>query len=91
MIERKKDMVQAYQGYFLNDGRFVSDNASNKIPTMRRVIVNVLDDEVIENKVQSQRKAFNKFVKAISECEPLGDEFDEAMKEGVHVGGELEL
>jgi uncharacterized protein with von Willebrand factor type A (vWA) domain len=84
-------MVQAYQGYFQSDGRFISDNVSIKIPTMRRVIVNVLDDEIIENKSQSQRKAFDKFVKAISKCEPLGTDFDEAMKEGVHVGGELEL
>ncbi|MCL1878805.1 MAG: hypothetical protein FWF80_08095 [Defluviitaleaceae bacterium] len=39
--------VQAYQGYFQADGRFVADGSMFKLPTMRRVIVNVLSDEII--------------------------------------------
>jgi len=42
-------MVQTYQGYFLDDGRFVPDDLFIKPPAMRRVIVNVLDEEVEDN------------------------------------------
>ena len=40
-------MVQTYQGYFQDDGRFIPDGVSVKVPTRRRAIVNVLD-EIIE-------------------------------------------
>jgi len=39
--------VQAYQGYFQADGRFVADSPMFKLPAMRRVIVNVLSDEIV--------------------------------------------
>jgi hypothetical protein len=39
-------MIQTYQGYFVEDGRFVPDGLPAKIPTKRRAIVNILDDEV---------------------------------------------
>ena len=38
-------MVQTYQGYFQEDGQFVSGNTLIKLPTLRRTIVNVLDEE----------------------------------------------
>ena len=42
------EMIQTYQGYFVEDGRFVPDNLLVKIPIKRRAIVNILDDEVSE-------------------------------------------
>ena len=47
-------MVQTYQGYFTEDGRFVPDGISVKLPTRRRAIVNVLDEEVKANADDSQ-------------------------------------
>ena len=41
-------MVQTYQGYFIEDGRFISDSALVKLPTRRRAIVNILEEEVGE-------------------------------------------
>ena len=41
-------MVQTYQGYFVEDGRFISDSALVKLPTRRRAIVNILEEEVVE-------------------------------------------
>jgi len=38
-------MVQTYQGYFQEDGQFVSGNTLIKLPVLRRTIVNVLVDE----------------------------------------------
>ena len=38
-------MLQAYQGYFREDGRFYVDNREVVIPTNKRVIINILDDE----------------------------------------------
>ena len=53
-------MIQTYQGYFLEDGRFIPDSLLAKIPVKRRAIVNILDDEVIEqtrpNKVDDIKK-----------------------------------
>ncbi|MDR0999400.1 MAG: hypothetical protein LBL96_01120 [Clostridiales bacterium] len=40
------EMIQTYQGYFVEDGRFVPDNFLIKIPIKRRAIVNILEDEV---------------------------------------------
>ena len=42
-------MVQSYKGYFVEDGRFVHDGVFVKLPTKRRAIVNVFDDEVISD------------------------------------------
>ena len=40
------EMIQTYQGYFGEDGRFIQDGLLAKLPTGRRAIVNILDDEV---------------------------------------------
>jgi len=41
-------MVQTYQGYFVEDGSFISDSTLIKLPTRRRAIVNILEEEVGE-------------------------------------------
>jgi len=38
--------MQAYQGYFQEDVRFITDDVVVKIPTHRRIIINVLDESV---------------------------------------------
>ena len=85
------EMSQTYQGYFLLDGRFVADDQEITIPAMRRVIVNILDDELIETKAEKQRKAFEEFVQTIAGADPLGEEFDQIISRGIHVRGELDL
>ena len=48
-------MVQTYQGYFQDDGRFIPDGVSVKVPTRRRAIVNVLD-EIVEDDIDVSQK-----------------------------------
>ena len=50
-------MIQTYQGYFQEDGRFVPDGVMVKLPTRRRAIVNVFDDEVISDNEAPQTDA----------------------------------
>ena len=42
-------MVQTYQGYFVEDGCFISDGSQVKFPSRRWAIVNILDDEVVDS------------------------------------------
>ena len=39
------NMFQAYQGYFCEKMRFYSDNKEVKIPTNKRIVINILDDD----------------------------------------------
>ena len=39
-------MLQAYQGHFREDMRFYVDNTEVKLPTNKRVIINILDDDI---------------------------------------------
>jgi hypothetical protein len=84
-------MVQTYQGYF-QEGRFVSPQVK-AIPEQVEVYVLVTNNSIParKTKAQEQREAFESFVQACAEAEPLGDKFDEIIKEGVHVRGELQL
>ena len=63
-------MIQTYQGYFGDDGRFVSDSIVINIPTRRRAIVNIFDEEVVEPKKKTvnerQAAAVNKFLTDIA-------------------------
>jgi hypothetical protein len=79
------EMIQTYQGYFIEDGRFVSDGLLVKIPTRRRAIVNILDDEIdstnhtvsnIDNTAERQERVF-----AIKEI------IADALKTETEVGG----
>ena len=47
-------MVKTYQGYFLEDGRFVPDGMMVKLPARRRAIVNILENEVVEERIGVQ-------------------------------------
>ena len=39
-------MIQAYQGYFQEDVQFIADKSIVRIPTKRRVIINILDESI---------------------------------------------
>ena len=49
-------MIQAYQGHFKEDGLFIADNMIVKIPTNRRVIINVLDETVDTEIMQNEEE-----------------------------------
>jgi orotate phosphoribosyltransferase len=54
-------MIQTYQGYFQEDGRFIADNVVVKMPPRKRVIINVLDEEMpnkgMDEEMERRRKA----------------------------------
>ena len=58
-------MIQAYQGYFQEDGRFITDNRT-KIPANRRVIVNVLDDEIINTDKENIEELEDEYLLALA-------------------------
>ena len=47
-------MIQAYQGHFKEDGRFVANNTVVKIPPNRLVIINVLDEIIVTETMQGE-------------------------------------
>lgn len=60
-----KNMIQTYQGYFQEDGRFIPDNLSIPLPTRQRAIVNILDDEVAPKPIVSREVVLKQlFIKA---------------------------
>ena len=83
-------MIQAIQGYF-QEGRFVSSQ-QNAIPDYVEVYVVVTDKTVPSAKSQArqQRQAFERFAQAMADAEPLGEDFDEIIDQGICVRGEIE-
>ena len=91
-------MIQTYQGYILEDGRFIPDDLSVKFPTRRRAIVNIIDDEVDQpfDLRNIQREAFEDFfasMQALNDegLELIDDEFDTILAERVNITRELAL
>ena len=62
-------MLQAYQGYFQEDVRFVTDNAIVKIPPNKRIIINILDEiadaETLHEEETAKRR---EMVKSLKGC-----------------------
>jgi hypothetical protein len=44
-------MTQTFYGYFQEDGRFISDGLLIMMPPRRQAIVNILDEEAVQSKV----------------------------------------
>jgi len=61
-------MIQTYQGYFQADGRFVADNSLVEVPAMRRAIVNILDDEIVDVNTANRQKRIT-FEKMFADAE----------------------
>ena len=62
-------MLQAYQGYFQEDVRFIADNAIVKIPPNKRIIINILDEitdaEIVREEEIAKRR---EMVKSLKGC-----------------------
>ena len=62
-------MIRTYQGFFQEDGRFITDGVLVKLPTKRRAIVNILDDEAAEahgiTRLEANRKPRASVIKDI--------------------------
>jgi len=92
-------MVQTYQGYFEDDGRFVPEGVLVKLPIGKRAIVNVFDEDAVSEpnrQRQAQRKAFEEFFAAMETLnedgvELLDDEFDKILSEKFNITRELHL
>jgi len=84
-------MVQTFQGYFL-DGRFITPQAMT-IPEHVEVYVVVTGKPMPakKTKVQKQRQAFEDFVLAIDNAEPLCETFDEIISQGINLRRELDV
>jgi len=81
-------MVQTYQGYFTEDGRFVPDGTQVKMPTRRRTIVNIFLDESADNVTQQSDTALQDRIERIgqllsaassAENEMTDDDWDEML------------
>ena len=53
-------MLQAYQGYFQEDVKFVADNVILKIPPNKRIIINILDETVDMETEQNEQEIFER-------------------------------
>ena len=91
-------MIQTFQGYFQEDGRFVSisDRLFIQIPVRRRTIITILNDEIIEDAMtdsQKQKKALNRLYIGLNaiDDEPLDDEFDAMISHGFNIMRELDV
>ena len=45
--------------------------------------------QTAKTKAQKQRQAFEKFIQVIASAEPLSEEFDEIINQGISVRGEV--
>ena len=92
-------MAQSYQGYFLSDGRLMTNGSPIKLPTEYMVIVNVLDVKVVKpgvktiTKAQKQKEALSRLYAGLAaiDNEPLDAEFDAIMSRRFNIGRELSL
>ena len=84
-------MAQTIQGYF-QEGRFISPHKET-IPDYIEVYVVITNRQVHteQTKAQMQRQAFEQFTQAIKTAAPLGDDFDEIIKQGINVCGEVDV
>ena len=72
-------MVQAYKGYFQENGQFIPESLMTKIPINRQVII-VWEDEATEDKklTQAQRKVAQNFLIALQKIRNELTEEDKA-------------
>jgi hypothetical protein len=62
-------MLQAYQGYFQENVRFIADNVIVKIPPNKRIIINILDEITDEETVREEEIAKRReMVKSLKGC-----------------------
>ena len=89
-------MIQTYQGYFQEDGRFISDCIIVQMPVRRMTIINVLDEEINDGTIATSKKQKEALIRLYTglktiEDEPLDDEFEAIISEGFNIKKELDL
>ena len=72
------EMLQAYQGYIQVDGRFVADNPSVKLPTQRKVIITILEDEYARPANTDRQHKVSWFRKIMQEASAAENELTDA-------------
>jgi len=72
------EMLQAYQGYIQVDGRFVADNPSVKLPTQRKVIITILEDEYVRPANTDRQHKVSWFRKIMQEVSAAENELTDA-------------
>jgi hypothetical protein len=81
--------MQAYEGYFADNGRFVPLGEAI-IPEGSRAIVTLLD-EALEQNSNRQKNAVTRFRENMRNSKPLPPEFDEIIGKRVNINRELDL
>jgi hypothetical protein len=81
--------MQAYEGYFADNGRFVPLEDAI-IPEGSRAIVTLLD-ETYEQNSNRQKNAVTLFRENMRNSKPLPPEFDEIISKRVNINRELDL
>jgi hypothetical protein len=93
-------VVKTYQGYFLEDGRLMTNGSAIRMPTTHQVIVNILDDKVEEpiakldpSVHRRQVSAVKKFLAAVADLKDedsvlTDDDWDEManLRAGTNAG-----
>ena len=80
-------MLQTYQGHFREEVRFYVDNREVTIPTNKRIIINILDDELDmrENhplEVSSKEELYKRLNEGLDDvANGRGKPLEEAMKD----------
>ena len=82
-------MLQTYRGQFQN-GQFIPLEEV-VIPDNVEVYVIITDNTLPTDtpRAQKQLEAFEEFAKVISKAAPLGEDFDEILREGINIPKEL--
>jgi len=83
-------MIKTYEGYFQEDGQFVADSQIIQLPIRRKIIVNILEEDVIEEfnaKQKKQLTAIERLIAANNEIddEPLDHELDAILNNRVNI------
>jgi len=71
-------MLQAYEGYF-EDGKIFFLHAPLGIAKRRRVIITLLDEDVVDGEETSQAMALREFFETVNtDCEEIPETFERA-------------
>jgi len=62
-------MIQTHQGYFAEDGRFISNGLFVQLPVRKRAIINIIDEEVVEESSADREDMFRKLFAEIGKAE----------------------
>ncbi|MCL2249697.1 MAG: hypothetical protein FWC13_10555 [Oscillospiraceae bacterium] len=74
-------MIQTYQGYFVDDGQFIADGTSVRLPTRRRAVVNIFEDDIADSDValvdSAREQKIARIQDALAKAQAAEDELSE--------------